>query len=318
MESMALAREYSWRQYMILNAQGHIAIINFAEKCKNIMNSYKQCVWALANLSRGSPGPKFSVVKVAIPSFCCAIQSTLEPETLTDALWALSHLTNNEEGQRQVCEIQTLKRLSQFLGNEQLGILVPALRTLGNIATGDEKMTDYVLECGILIQVPLLLNHHKKVVRKETCWMLSNIAAGFQHQGKQLLYHKEIMELLSKIALEDQEDVRLEAIYTFANLTSQLDINDFQLLMDYRFLEICIKNIPLGSIRILAIIIESTENIIKNIPIDILEQWKDGITQLLDKVQAQTVNQDLIDYTNRVQRSRIRFQDNLILYKKKG
>ena len=35
-----------------------------------------------------------------------------------------------------------------------MGILVPALRTLGNVATGDEFMTDYVINSGILEQAP--------------------------------------------------------------------------------------------------------------------------------------------------------------------
>ena len=58
-------------------------------------------------------------------------------------------------------------------------VLVPALRTVGNIVTGDDMQTQIIINCGAL---PCLLNllttSHKKSIKKEACWTISNITAG--------------------------------------------------------------------------------------------------------------------------------------------
>lgn len=57
-------------------------------------------------------------------------------------------------------------------------IIVPALRTLGNIVSGDDNQTQAVINANALPALTALLANSKKNIRKETCWMLSNIAAG--------------------------------------------------------------------------------------------------------------------------------------------
>ena len=60
---------------------------------------------------------------------------------------------------------------------------MPALRTVGNIVTGDDMQTQIVINCGAL---PCLLNllttSHKKSIKKEACWTISNITAGTKEQ----------------------------------------------------------------------------------------------------------------------------------------
>lgn len=63
-----------------------------------------------------------------------------------------------------------------------LSILIPSLRILGNLVTGDDKQTNFILEHGILRKLIILLCHEKKPVRREACWTLSNITAGNANQ----------------------------------------------------------------------------------------------------------------------------------------
>ena len=66
---------------------------------------------------------------------------------------------------------------------QSAAVLVPALRTVGNIVTGDDMQTQIVINCGAL---PCLLNllqtSHKKSIKKEACWTISNITAGTKDQ----------------------------------------------------------------------------------------------------------------------------------------
>ena len=64
------------------------------------------------------------------------------------------------------------------MNHENMNIQIPCLRTIGNIVTGDDNQTQAVLEAGLIQAINYNLNHQKKTVRKETCWVLSNITAG--------------------------------------------------------------------------------------------------------------------------------------------
>jgi hypothetical protein len=69
-----------------------------------------------------------------------------------------------------------------LLGHHDIAVIVPCLRTLGNIATGSEEDTQNLINEGILTKASGIMFHHKKMVRKEVCWTLSNITAGTANQ----------------------------------------------------------------------------------------------------------------------------------------
>lgn len=73
-------------------------------------------------------------------------------------------------------------KLVHLLGHESVTISIPCLRTIGNIVTGDDDQTDVVIEAGIINALCTIIGHNKKTVRKEVCWVLSNITAGTEDQ----------------------------------------------------------------------------------------------------------------------------------------
>ena len=75
-----------------------------------------------------------------------------------------------------------LRRLVELLGHPSPSVQTPALRTVGNIVTGDDLQTQIVINCGALPCLLRLLNSHKKSIRKESCWTVSNITAGSKDQ----------------------------------------------------------------------------------------------------------------------------------------
>jgi len=82
----------------------------------------------------------------------------------------------------KVVETGVVPRIVSFLGSDVNKIIVPALRTLGNIATGNENQTEAVLKAGCLDYMEKLLSHKKQLIRRETAWIISNISAGVRSQ----------------------------------------------------------------------------------------------------------------------------------------
>lgn len=57
-------------------------------------------------------------------------------------------------------------------------VQTPALRSVGNIVTGDDLQTQVIISSGALPALLSLLSSPKDGIRKEACWTISNITAG--------------------------------------------------------------------------------------------------------------------------------------------
>jgi len=60
--------------------------------------------------------------------------------------------------------------------------VTPALRTAGNIVTGDDVQTQVMINAGCLEGFVHLIRRGKRGLRKEACWAISNILAGSYEQ----------------------------------------------------------------------------------------------------------------------------------------
>ena len=56
-------------------------------------------------------------------------------------------------------------------------VQTPALRTVGNIVTGDDSQTQFIINLNALPALLWMLDNSKKNIRKEACWTLSNVTA---------------------------------------------------------------------------------------------------------------------------------------------
>ena len=58
-------------------------------------------------------------------------------------------------------------RIVELMGHPPASVQTPALRTAGNIVTGDDNQTQQVINAGALPRLLALLNSPKKGIRKE-------------------------------------------------------------------------------------------------------------------------------------------------------
>lgn len=57
-----------------------------------------------------------------------------------------------------------------------------ALQAVGNIVTGDTFQIQVILNCSILPNLYVLLKSSDQTIRKDTCWVISNIIARNESQ----------------------------------------------------------------------------------------------------------------------------------------
>lgn len=224
-------------------------VLNITEPASTSL--FSNCVWALSNFCRGKPQPAIDQVESAIPAIANVLRGNNE-DARVDALWALSYISDGgEEHIDAVLQSNVAPLLVELLG-EDSKMLTPALRTVGNIVTGSDKQTQAMIDENLLHKMRFLLNHERRGIKKEACWVLSNIAAGTEQQIGSVLGKYGCMARVAEMAEHATWEVRKEAIWVVSNVAtggnkfhvqsvvecgaidamcSVLDINDTKMLL---------------------------------------------------------------------------------------
>ncbi|OWM72417.1 hypothetical protein CDL15_Pgr018302 [Punica granatum] len=151
------------------------------------LSMLRNATWTLSNFCRGKPPAQFELVKPALPVLQKLIHVNDE-EVLTDACWALSYLSDGPNDKIQaVIEAGVCKRLVELLLHPSPTVLIPALRTVGNIVTGDDAQTQAVIDSSIISPLVNLLQHAEFDIKKEAAWAISNATSGGSHEQIQFL-----------------------------------------------------------------------------------------------------------------------------------
>ncbi|OIT07584.1 PREDICTED: importin subunit alpha-2-like [Nicotiana attenuata] len=227
------------------------------------LSMLRNATWTLSNFCRGKPQPSFDQTRPALPALQQLIHSTDE-EVLTDACWALSYLSDGTNDKIQaVIDSGVCPRLVELLGHPSPSVLIPALRTVGNIVTGDDMQTQCIINHQALPCLLVLLNgNHKKSIKKEACWTISNITAGNKEQI-QCVIEAGVFGPLVNLLQNAEFEIKKEAAWAISNATSGGTNEQIKYLVSQG----CIK--PLCDLlvcpdpRIVTVCLEGLENILK-------------------------------------------------------
>lgn len=227
------------------------------------MSMLRNATWTLSNFCRGKPQPQFSQVKLALPALARLIHSTDE-EVLTDACWALSYLSDGSNDKiQEVINSGVCRRLVELLMHTSASVLVPALRTVGNIVTGDDHQTQIIINCGALPCLHnLLTTTHKKSIKKEACWTVSNITAGTKEQI-QCVIEAHIVQPLVQLLATAEFDIKKEAAWAISNATSGGTYDQIRFLVSAGCIKPLCDLLICSDARIITVALEGLENILK-------------------------------------------------------
>jgi len=265
------------------------------------LSMVRNATWTLSNFCRGKPQPAFDQTRLALPTLASLIHSA-DDEVLTDACWALSYLSDGTNDRIQaVIDAGVCRRLTELLLHPAAGVLVPALRTVGNIVTGDDVQTQAVINCGAL---PCLLNlltaAIKKSIKKEACWTVSNITAGTKDQIASVIDAGLIPPLIALLGAAEF-DIKKEAAWAVSNATSGGSPEQIRYLVQAGAIKPLCDLLTCADARIVIVALEGLENVLKVGEADREAAGPAAVnpyTALVDEAEGLDKIEDLQNHTN--------------------
>lgn len=226
----------------------------------------RNSAWTISNLCRGRPPADFNIISKCIPLLAQLIYSD-DQDTLVDSLWATSYVSDGATERIQaILSVNTiLPRAIEFLSHHDDNIVVPALRIIGNIVTGDGKQTQMAIDANCIPLLNMLATHKRVNIRREAIWSLSNIAAGTREQIHMLL-KCGVGETLLNAVRNEESNVQKEAIWAVANAVTCGDVDCIAYLVQLGAIKALCAVLTNCDHRVQLVGLEGLENIIKGWP----------------------------------------------------
>eukprot|EP01130_Rhizamoeba_saxonica_P004257 TRINITY_DN1744_c2_g1_i2.p1 TRINITY_DN1744_c2_g1~~TRINITY_DN1744_c2_g1_i2.p1 ORF type:complete len:455 (-),score=85.83 TRINITY_DN1744_c2_g1_i2:90-1454(-) len=236
---------------------------------KNInTSSTRTAAWVISNLSRGKPN-QFEYFREIIPTIVNTITNTGDSEVKQDLLWALSYLSDGPNANIDtITSTGIIPLLVSHLIYPDMKIAHPVLRTVGNISAGTHTHSQLLLNHNILSSFKVLLKYESMSIVRESCWALSNLAAGpIEHIH--ILCESEIIPLVVHTALHSQRlEVKREALWVLCNMTSGGEYIHIEYLLNNNILAPMEKFLPLGDNQGIQIVLEALSNILNIVAVN--------------------------------------------------
>jgi hypothetical protein len=228
-------------------------------------SAVRNAIWTLSNFCRGKPRPDFELVRPILDTVRTHTLASVDEEILTDSCWALSYLSDGTNAQIQfVIEADVIPRVVELLGHASTSIVTPALRTVGNIVTGDDLQTQRILEEPRLVTMLAgLLDHAKESIQKEACWTFSNITAGTPEQIQMVLDELAVMPRIVELLNSGPVAIQKEAAWAIANVTSGGSPEQLEALIQLGCIPHLVSMASFEEARIQMVALEALENLIR-------------------------------------------------------
>lgn len=226
------------------------------------MSLQRNIVWLMSNLCRNrNPMPQLQQLKPLLPALSDILLGKDYP-ALTDACWALSYVTDNLNNVQAVIDVEAIPRLVNLLQSNETSMIIPALRSLGNVVLGSDAQTDTVIEAGILPRLGQLMKHSKMSVVKEAAWIVSNIAAGNTKQI-QAVIDSGIFNQIREVLVRGDCRAKNEAAWAVTNTTgSEVQRQVIELVENFNILRPFIELLDSSDACTIIVVLTGLQNIL--------------------------------------------------------
>ena len=156
--------------------------------------------------------------------------------------------------------------------------------TIGNIASGNDGQTQAIVDAGIVEMTGSLMMNVKRSIRKEACWLLSNIAAGNTCQISALMSNDGVLRQVIEAAKQDEWEVRKEAAWVIANVCTGGNSDVVAKIVNLGALEALVSLMEVSDTTIVCTVLDATHGILSKAEIgsqyDVLLDSLDGVEKI--------------------------------------
>jgi len=214
---------------------------------------------AISSLCGGNHQP-LQVSKAALPVISKLLNHS-DDDAVESACWAASYLSQGDNTRIQaILDHNMVDQLVALLQHQKSRIQSPALKTVGNIVTGDDKQTQAVVDAGALPILKNLLKH--KQFRQEAAWTISNITAGNAVQVKAVIDSDIVPPLIHILRSNCEWDVKKEAGWAIANATEHASDEHIRYLVKMKCVKPLCELISCMDEQLIAAVLGGLKNIL--------------------------------------------------------
>jgi len=187
------------------------------------LHRIRNIAWTCTNLCRNRyPPTEMRYIEYILP-LINKLMHIPDNQVVADALWGLSYVTDCPVDRvNRVIELNMHVILINMLASCESNtkeLVLPALRSLGNIASGSDEQTQVIVDCNFAAALSLVVQKKFDVnnLNKELCWVISNLLAGSPAQIKKVIDCNLLPWVINQCNFADFR-VRKEAVWALTNL----------------------------------------------------------------------------------------------------
>uniref|UniRef100_A0A0K0CWV9 Importin subunit alpha n=1 Tax=Angiostrongylus cantonensis TaxID=6313 RepID=A0A0K0CWV9_ANGCA len=251
--------------------------------------------WAFSNMCRHkNPHAPIPVLDVLSKGLAKIIAHT-DTQVRQDACWAISYLTDGPDEQIALAKKSGVLPYVVELLRDSDTLAAPALRVFGNMSTGNDELTQCVVDHGILDEIiPLSERSKSTTVVKECCWLISNIIAGTQAQI-QAVIDAEIMPFVIEVLHSGDFKCQFEASWAVSNLAQGGTSKQILSLLQDNAIPAMCKALTHSNVDLLTNILESLYTLLTTVSLCCPER--------MDEVRDAVEEHGGLNYLENLQRS---------------
>jgi importin subunit alpha-6/7 len=133
---------------------------------------------------------------------------------------------------------------------------------VGNIVTGDDSQTQFIINLNALPALLWMLDNAKKNIRKEACWTISNITAGTAEQI-QAVINANVFPKLIELLQSSEFDIQKEAAWAASNATSGGTPEQIMYLVQQGVIPPLCTLLSVLDSKVITVSLEGLENILR-------------------------------------------------------
>jgi hypothetical protein len=133
---------------------------------------------------------------------------------------------------------------------------------VGNIVTGDDSQTQFIINLNALPALLWMLDNAKKNIRKEACWTISNITAGTAEQI-QAVINAGVFPKLIELLNSSEFDIQKEAAWAASNATSGGTPEQILYLVQQGVVPPLCNLLSVLDAKVITVALEGLENILR-------------------------------------------------------